>query len=76
MTRDDIAAVLDRVRSWPTDRQEDLAHIALQLEEQDAAGYSLTDAQLQTLRGIRKDVRAGLIASDEEMADLWKHCGL
>jgi hypothetical protein len=76
MTRDDITTVLERVRSWPLERQEDLVRIALQLEEQDAAGYALTDEQVQEVRRIRRDVRAGLIATDEDMGELWKQCGL
>ena len=35
MTNKEITAILDRVRSWPEKRQEDLARIALELEEQD-----------------------------------------
>jgi hypothetical protein len=76
MTREDIAAILDRVRSWPVERQQDLVQIALQLEEQDSAGRSLTDDQLEQVRRIRKDVRAGMISSDAEMVELWKKCGL
>jgi len=76
MTREDIIAVLDRVRSWPVERQEDLAQIALQLEEQDSADRLLTDEQVERVRRIRHQVRAGMIASDDEMADVWKKCGL
>ena len=36
MTKDDIKAVLERVRAWPADRQADLARIALLIEAQDA----------------------------------------
>jgi hypothetical protein len=76
MTRDDIAAILDRVRSWPVERQQDLVQIALQLEEQDLADRSLSDDQLQEVRRIRNEVRAGMIASDAEMTELWQKCGL
>jgi hypothetical protein len=76
MTREDIAAMLDRVRSWPVERQQDLIQIALQLEEQDSADRSLTDDQLQQVRRIRQEVRSGMVASDAEMAELWRKCGL
>ena len=76
MTREDIAAILDRVRSWPVERQQDLVEIALQLEEQDLADRNLTDDQLQQIRRIRQEVRGGKIASDAEMAELWRKCGL
>ena len=76
MTREDIAAILDRVRTWPVERQQDLVQIALQLEEQDLAGRSLTDEQLQQVRRIRQEVRGGMVATDAEMSELWKKCGL
>lgn len=76
MTREEITAVLARVRSWPPERQEDLARIAVELEEQDAADRALSDEQVEEVRRIRRAVRAGKIASDEEMARLWKQCGL
>ena len=76
MTSKEITAILDRVRSWPEKRQEDLARIALELEEQDARRHSLSDEQVEEVRRIRSEVRAGKIATDEEMAQLWKQCGL
>jgi len=76
MTSKEITAILDRVRSWPEKRQEDLARIALELEEQDTRRHGLSDAQVEEVRRIRRDVRAGRIATDEEMVQLWKQCGL
>jgi|EndMetStandDraft_7_1072992.scaffolds.fasta_scaffold75539_2 hypothetical protein len=76
MTREDVTAILERVRTWPDERQEDLAQIALQLEQQDQAEYSLTDEQVRQVQHIREQVRAGMIASDDEIAALWKKCGL
>jgi hypothetical protein len=76
MTSKEITAILERVRSWPVERQEYLARIALELEEQDAARYDLSDEQIEEVRRIRGEVRAGRIATDDEMAQLWKQCGL
>ena len=76
MTSKEITAILDRVRAWPEKRQEDLARIALELEAQDASWHSLSDEQVEEVRRIRREVRAGKIATDEEMAQLWKQCGL
>ena len=76
MTSKEITAILDRVRSWPEKRQEDLARIALELEEQDTRKHGLSDEQVEEVRRIRSEVRAGKIATDEEMAQLWKQCGL
>jgi hypothetical protein len=35
MTKDQVKQILDRVRTWPTERQADLAHVAELMEAQD-----------------------------------------
>jgi len=47
--------------------------------EQDQVGnYRLTDAQVREVARIQRDLREGKgkLATDEEMAALWKSCGL
>jgi hypothetical protein len=51
--RNDIEAVLDRVRTWPPERQADLAQVATMMEEQDKSTYRLTDEQLAEVRRRR-----------------------
>jgi hypothetical protein len=46
MTKNDVSRVLERVRSWPEERQEEAAHVLLEMEAQDASLYRLTDEQL------------------------------
>jgi hypothetical protein len=46
MTKAEIKVVLDRVLTWPTERQEDAARVLTLMEEQDATPYALTDEQL------------------------------
>jgi hypothetical protein len=53
MKMDQIAAVLERVRTWPAERQEDAARLLLEMEAQDASPYRLTDEQLTELRRRR-----------------------
>ena len=69
---------MERVRRWPKERQEDAAEILLEMERQDASGYRLTDAQANEVTRIQRDVREGrgTFATDEQMAALWKSCGL
>jgi DNA-binding PadR family transcriptional regulator len=45
---------------------------------QDASGYRLTDAQAEEVARIRRDIHEGrdALATDEQMAALWKSCGL
>jgi hypothetical protein len=53
MKKDQITAVLERVRTWPPARQEDAARLLLEMEAQDASPYRLTDEQLAEVRRRR-----------------------
>jgi len=73
-----IDEVIERVRHWSNERQQDAAEVLLEMERQDASGYRLTDAQAEEVARIQREFREGrgTFASDEEMAALWKSCGL
>jgi hypothetical protein len=64
MTRDQVKAVLERVRSWPEDRQQELADIALEIEAELAgAEYKATPDELAAIdEGL-----SGEAASEEEV---------
>jgi hypothetical protein len=78
MTAKDLEELMERVRHWPKERQEDAAEVLLEMERQDAGRYRLTDAQAKEVARIQRDVRDGraTFATDEQMAALWKSCGL
>jgi hypothetical protein len=46
MTKDQIKAVLDRVLTWPPERQADVAQVVALMEEQDRSTLRLSDEQL------------------------------
>jgi hypothetical protein len=48
------------------------------MERQDTGSYRLTEAQAREVMRIQRDIRSGnaAFATDEEMAELWKSCGL
>ncbi len=73
-----LKEVIERVQNWPEKRQEDAAQVLLEMEQQDANGYRLTDVQAQEVTRIQWNIREGkgTFATDEEMAALWKLCGL
>lgn len=50
MTKEQVKKILDRVLSWPPERQADLAHIAELMEEQDNSPLRLTEKQEQEVR--------------------------
>ncbi|MBR1124707.1 hypothetical protein JQ628_24500 [Bradyrhizobium lablabi] len=74
----DLEELMERVRRWPKERQEDAAEVLREMERQDASDYRLTEAQAEEVRRIQRDIREGraTFATDEQMADLWKSCGL
>ena len=53
MTKDDVKNVLDRVLSWPPERQADVVHMVEVMEAQDSSTYQLTDEQLAEVRRRR-----------------------
>jgi hypothetical protein len=78
MTKEQVKKILDRVLTWPPKRQEDAARVLSEMEQQDASPYRLTDEQLEEVERRRADFTKGKerYATDEEMAALWKKCGL
>ena len=48
MTKDDVKAVLERVPTWPEDRQQELAELALEIEAELAGvEYDATPDELE-----------------------------
>ena len=78
MAAKNIEELIERVRHWPKERQEDAAEVLLEMERQDASPHRLTDAQAKEVARIQRDIRYGraAFATDEQMAALWKSCGL
>jgi len=78
MTRDQLKAVLDRVLTWPPERQDDAARVLTAMEEQNASPYHLAKEQVEEVLRRQQDFKEGRerYATDEEMAALWKKCGL
>ena len=78
MAANKLEELMERVRHWPNERQQDAAEVLLEMERQDASGYQLTDAQAQEIARIQAEIRDGsaTFATDEQMAELWKSCGL
>ncbi len=55
MTRDQVKAVLDRVLTWPQERQEEVAEFLMSIETEDKSDYRLNDAQIAELRRRRAE---------------------
>jgi len=71
MTKEEIGTLLERVRTWPLERQEDAAKLLLEIERQDKSIYCLSDEERQAIEKSRAQARRGQFAADEEMAALF-----
>jgi hypothetical protein len=78
MTKEQVKEILDRVLTWPPKRQEDAARVLTEMEQQDASPNRLTAEQVKEVERRRAAFASGdeRYATDEEMAALWKKCGL
>jgi hypothetical protein len=50
MTRDQVKEILDRVVTWPAERQADVAHVVEIMEEQDRSELRLSEEQAAEVR--------------------------
>ena len=55
MTREQVKEILNRVQTWPTERQEDVAEIVRLMEAQDKSGLRLSDEQAAEVRRRRAE---------------------
>ena len=53
MTKEQVKEILDRVLTWPPERQADIAHAVELMEAQDNSDVRLTDEQLAEVRRRR-----------------------
>ena len=60
-----LKEILERVETWPEDRQEDAARVLIEMEEQDAIGYSLTDEQVAEVERRRANPNRKFLTIDE-----------
>jgi hypothetical protein len=65
MSKEQVKAVLDRVLTWPSERQEDAAKLLMLMESQDESVYRLTDEQVEEVRRRRGDPNRKLISVAE-----------
>lgn len=65
MTRDQVKEILDRVLTWPAERQADVAHVVEIMEEQDWSELCLSDAQAAEVRRRLADPGRRTISAEE-----------
>jgi hypothetical protein len=75
MSKEQVKAVLDRVLTWPIERQEDAAKLLMLMESQDDSVYRLTDEQVEEVRRRRADPNALRLTLDEFKERLRRRLG-
>jgi hypothetical protein len=65
MTKEQVKEILDRVGTWPAERQADIAHVAELMEEQDRSSLRLTDEQLAEVHRRRAEKDPKTLTMDE-----------
>ncbi len=64
--------MLERVRSWPEEDQEELAAVAREIESRRSGVYRLSDEERTAVRAGMEDSRRGDLASDAEIDEFYR----
>ena len=72
MTKDQIDAVLERVRTWPEERQAYAAEVLLTIEARDRGPLRVSDEVWAAIQEGSSQAERGEFVSDEEMAAFWR----
>jgi predicted transcriptional regulator len=76
MTKEQINAVLEGVRSWPRQDQEELVEIAREIEARRTGVYVMSDEERAAVREGLDQARRGELVPDDEMHAFWKRYGV
>lgn len=75
MTRDQVKEVIERVLTWPRERQEDAAQMLLALEAREGEFYHPDDDELAAIEeGVAQAKRREAVSA-EEITALFKQRG-
>jgi len=76
MTKEQIDAVLESVRSWPEQDQEELVEVAREIEARRTGVYVMSDEERAAVREGLEQARRGEFVPDDEMDAFWKRYGV
>jgi hypothetical protein len=71
MTKEQIDAILSRVRTWPLDRQNDAALVLLSMEADGTGLYRLSDAERSEIEVSLQEMERGEFATEKEVAEVF-----
>ncbi|TMJ22139.1 MAG: hypothetical protein E6G93_07705 [Alphaproteobacteria bacterium] len=75
MGKEQVKAVLDRVLTWPRERQEDAAKVLMLMESQDESLYRLTEEQVEEVGRRRADPNPRRLTLEEFKERLSRRLG-
>jgi predicted transcriptional regulator len=76
MTKEQINAVLESVRSWPEQDQEELVEFAREIEARRSGVYVMSDDERAAVQEGLDQARRGEFVPDDEMDAVWKKYGV
>jgi hypothetical protein len=62
-----LEKALERVRTWPKSRQDELARVALDMDEQGVTPYTLNEDERRVLQAAWRESEAEDFATDDEV---------
>ena len=65
MTKEQVKEILDRVLTWPPERQENAVRVLTEMEEQDRSDLRLTDEQVAEVRRRLRDPNPKFVTLEE-----------
>jgi hypothetical protein len=76
MTKEQINAVLESVRSWPEQDQEELIEFAREIAARRSGVYVMNDEERAAVQEGLNQARRGEFVPDDEMDAFWKKYGV
>ena len=76
MTKEQIQAVLESVRLWPQEDQEELAELARAIEARRKGVYVMDDEERAAVEEALEQARRGELVPDDKMNAFWKKIGV
>ena len=72
MTKEQIDAILNNVRSWPQEDQEELVDVAREIEARRTGVYRLSEDERKGIDRRLNAMRDGSFASQERIAEIFR----
>jgi predicted transcriptional regulator len=76
MTKEQISSVLDSVRSWPQEDEEEFIELAREIEARRTGIYVMNDEERAAVREGLEQAMRGEFVPDDEMDAFWKKYGV